>query len=324
MSCDMRRQRQCGSKGKQQWLLDAFHALLFALLTTTLLAACGGARSGSDGDGAALSPTATITTQPTATSLPTPAPPTATTTTTIAAAPSLFTYKVINIYPHDPEAYTQGLIYVDGFLYESTGMSGRSSLRRVELETGKVLQRTDLAADYFGEGMTLLGDRLFMLTWRSNVAIAYDRTTLAQLETFSYPTEGWGLTDDEQRLIMSDGTDLIYFRDPTSFAELGRVQVRMQGAPVMRINELELVEGAILANVWQTDFIVRIDPATGNVTGIINLAGLISPNELAHSKDPGDAVLNGIAYDAVNKRLFVTGKDWPKLFEITLTPVTAP
>ena len=234
---------------------------------------------------------------------------------TAAAGPVLYTYEVINSYLHDPAAFTQGLVYLDGVLYEGTGLNGESSLRQVALETGEVVQVHHLAEQFFGEGITVFGDRIIQLTWRSHVGFVYARETFELLQQFTYPTEGWGLTHDGERLIMSDGTATLYFLDPATFAAVGSIEVRDQG-PVSRLNELEYIDGQIYANVWQTDRIARISPQTGKVTGWINLRDLLLPDDRRQRVD----VLNGIAYDAVQKRLFVTGKWWPKLFEIELIP----
>ena len=227
--------------------------------------------------------------------------------------PPTYVYQVVKTYPHDRAAFTQGLLLLDGFLYVSTGLNGQSSLRRVELETGKVLQRQAVPQQYFAEGLTNFGNDLIQLTWQSNVAFVYDRATFQQKRTFSYPGEGWGLTTDGNRLVMSDGTATIRFLDPATFRETGRIEVKDRGRPVIHLNELEMVKGEIYANIWQTDRIARINPQTGQVVGWIDLAGLLGPGELQWG-----AVLNGIAYDARADRLFVTGKLWPKLFEIKL------
>jgi glutamine cyclotransferase len=230
-----------------------------------------------------------------------------------APAP-VYTYRVIRRYPHDPAAFTQGLVYFEGIFYEGTGLYGRSSLRRVDLETGQVLQRVDLADPYFGEGVAMAGDTLIQLTWREHTAFIYDRRTFAVTGQFTYTTEGWGLTHDGQRLIMSDGSNTLYFRDPSTFEETSRVLVFDGATPVARLNELEFIRGEVYANVWQTDRIARIDPHTGRVTSWIDLTGL---------KPPQTDVLNGIAYDAMQDRLFVTGKLWPYLYEIELVPRAA-
>ena len=228
----------------------------------------------------------------------------------------VYGYTVVRTYPHDREAFTQGLAFDDqGALYESTGQRGESSLRRVELSSGAVLQRHDLPAALFGEGLTVFGDRIIQLTWQAGRALVYDKANLDLLREFTYRTEGWGLTHDGRRLIMSDGTATLYFLHPGTFAETARLAVRDHRGPVIRLNELEYVGGEILANVWQTDRIARIDPQTGHVTGWIDLTGLLPPSDRRRPVD----VLNGIAYDPRSDRLFVTGKWWPKLFEITLT-----
>jgi glutamine cyclotransferase len=224
-------------------------------------------------------------------------------------------YKIIRTYPHDPEAFTQGLVYYNGFLYEGTGMVGRSSVRKVELKTGKVLQKIDVPAPYFGEGIALWKDKIIELTWQTRIGFVYDRESLRQTRTFTYPVEGWGLTHDGKRLIESDGTSTLYFWDPETFKELGRLQVKDHGRVVSNLNELEYIRGEIYANIWQTDRVARISPATGAVLGWIDLSGLLNASERS-----GVDVLNGIAYDAKTNRLFVTGKLWPKLFEIQVTP----
>jgi glutamine cyclotransferase len=250
----------------------------------------------------------------TATRPPSPGPMTPTPTT--APVPEHSTYQVINAYPHDPTAWTQGLVYVDGQLYEGTGGNGASTLRRVDLETGNILQSYALPDEYFGEGITVLGERVIQLTWQSRVGFVYARDSFALLDTFSYPGEGWGLTHDGQQLIMSDGTATLRFLDPETFAEVGRITVTDNGQAVHNLNELEYVRGEIYANVWQGDRIARIAPATGNVVGWIDLTGLLQAED---RRAPVD-VLNGIAYDARQDRLFVTGKLWPRLFEIKLLP----
>lgn len=219
-------------------------------------------------------------------------------------------------YPHDQQAFTQGLVYHQGFLYEGTGLRGRSSLRKVELETGKVLQIHQLPARYFGEGIVIWQDKIIQLTWTSQVGFVYDRETFEQIGEFNYPTEGWGITHDGEKLIMSDGTNTLYFLDPETFAEIGQVKVKYGNQPVNRLNELEYINGEVFANVWMTDWIVRIDPNTGQVVGAIDLTGLYYPD----AQFKGNDVLNGIAYDPEGDRLFVTGKLWPNLYEIELVP----
>jgi glutamine cyclotransferase len=224
---------------------------------------------------------------------------------------------VVNEYPHDAWAYTQGLIYHDGILYEGTGILGASSVRKVELETGQVLQQRDLAPEYFGEGITLFGDRLYQLTWRSRTGFVYAADTLEPITTFSYATEGWGLTHDGERLILSDGSATLFYLDPGTLQVIGQVQVMDGDALVYRLNELEYIHGEVWANVFQTQWIVRIDPASGVVVGWIDLGSLLDPNDLTRPID----VLNGIAYDAEQDRIYVTGKWWPRLFEIEVLPV---
>jgi len=225
-------------------------------------------------------------------------------------------YQVIHIYPHDSQAFTQGLIYLDGHLYESTGLEGRSSIRMVDLSTGQVLQKYDLQPEYFGEGLTDWGSSLIQLTWKTHTGIVFDRFSFSPVRTFRYEGEGWGLTRDKTQLIMSDRTSYLRFLDPKSFKETRRLRVSDEtGHPVEKLNELEYVHGEVYANIWQTDEIVQISPRTGKALGWIDLSGLIDRRELSP-----DAVLNGIAYDSIGDRLFVTGKLWPKLFEIKITP----
>lgn len=227
-----------------------------------------------------------------------------------------YTVQVVHTFPHDPTAFTQGLFYLNGFLYESTGLNGRSSVRKTRLETGEVLQKRDVSEDYFGEGIVNWKDRLIELTWTTETGFVYDLATFNPQRQFQYPGEGWGLTQDGKRIIMSDGSAQLRFWDPETLRETGRLSVTADGVPVKDLNELEWVKGEIYANVWQTDRIARIDPATGKVTGWISMAGLATPN--GHNVEGQGDVLNGIAYDAQTNRLFVTGKQWPKLFEIRL------
>ena len=224
-------------------------------------------------------------------------------------------YQIVRVYPHDPKAFTQGLQYVDGVLYEGTGQVGQSSIRKVELETGKVLQKRDVPPPHFGEGITVWKNQIIELTWQTHVAFVYDKTTFEPRRTFTYAGEGWGLTQDASSLFMSDGTDELRVLDPATFAERRRIKVTAAGAPLRNLNELEFVKGEIFANVWQTDYIARIAPASGKVVGSVDLRGLLTPAERATTD-----VLNGIAYDAVHDRLFITGKWWPKLFEVRLVP----
>lgn len=224
-------------------------------------------------------------------------------------------YQLVKSYPHDPQAFTQGLVWHDGFLYEGTGLNGQSGIRKVRLETGQVLQHRPLDEKYFGEGIALWKGTIVQLTWQSEIGFVYDLKTFEPMRTFSYTGEGWGLAHDGTRLIMSDGTARLRFLDPDSFEETGRVTVRDGGVPVDDLNELEWVKGEIYANVWQQDRIARIDPKSGRVLGWIDLTGILPPMERI-----GRDVLNGIAYDAAGDRLFVTGKLWPRLFEIRVTP----
>jgi glutamine cyclotransferase len=225
-----------------------------------------------------------------------------------------YTYEVIHVYPHDPMAFTEGLFYLDGFLYEGTGMEGESSIRKVRLETGEVVQKHDLKG-YFGEGIINWKDKLIELTYRAEVGFVYDLAGFGLERRFEYPGEGWALTQDGKRIIMSDGTAEIRFWDPETLRETGRITVTDQGLPVKNVNELEWIKGEIYANIWMTERIARIDPASGKVTGWIDLTGLLNPAD----RVPGQTdVLNGIAHDAKADRLFVTGKRWPKLFEIRL------
>jgi glutaminyl-peptide cyclotransferase len=224
-------------------------------------------------------------------------------------------YRIVHEYPHDPQAFTQGLAMAAGVLYESTGLYGHSELRRVDLATGAVLQRRALPPQRFGEGLTAWHGELIQLTWRSGEGFVYDRTTFRLLRTFHYPTEGWGLASDGHRLIMTDGSSTFRILDPESLKPMGEIPVRDGSTAVTRLNELEYVKGEVYANVWGTDRIARISPDSGKVAGWIDLQGLLSPEERRRAD-----VLNGIAYDPVSDRLFVTGKRWPKLFEIVQAP----
>jgi glutamine cyclotransferase len=220
-------------------------------------------------------------------------------------------YQVVRSYPHDRAAFTQGLIVRGGSFYEGTGQLGQSSLRKVKIESGEVMQVKRIGAQYFGEGITELKGSIYQLTWQHGIGFVYDLNTFEQQRTFTYKGEGWGLTHDGTHIIMSDGTAQLRFLDPSTLAEVRRITVRDAGRPIAQLNELEFVKGEIYANVWQTDRIVRIAPADGRVTGWIDLTGLLALSERA-----GVDVLNGIAYDAAADRLFVTGKWWPRVFEI--------
>jgi glutaminyl-peptide cyclotransferase len=230
--------------------------------------------------------------------------------------PALYGYRVVRAYPHDPTAFTQGLVWADGFLYEGTGLHGQSSVRQVELETGRVRRAQAVDARYFGEGITVFQNRLFQLTWQEGTWLLYNLADLSLAGTYAYPREGWGLTYDGTRLVASDGTAILYYLDPYSMASTAQVQVRTPAGPVRFLNELEWVEGEIYANVWGQERIARISPADGFVTGWIDLRGLLPAADRTAAVD----VLNGIAYDAAGQRLFVTGKLWPKMFEIQVVP----
>jgi glutamine cyclotransferase len=226
-----------------------------------------------------------------------------------------YTYTIVQTYPHDTGAFTEGLIYVDGFLYESTGLNGYSSLRRVALENGDVAQKVLLPDEYYGEGITTVNDTIVLLTWQSHIGFVYNKTTFALIENFTYPTEGWGLTFDGERLIMSDGSDKLFFLDPITFQSIGQIQIRDGNVSVLNINELEYVNGDVYANIWKQQKIAIINPETGQIKAWIDLTGLQDSTSLGYEE-----VLNGIAYDPILNRLFVTGKNWPHLFEIKLLP----
>lgn len=225
------------------------------------------------------------------------------------------TLEVVHVYPHDPNAFTQGLVYVDGDLYESTGRNGQSSVRRVDVESGRVLEKYDLPSQYFGEGLADWGGSLVQLTWTSGKGFVYDRSSFKLLRTFGYQGEGWGLTQDKKSLILSDGTPTLRFLDPETFRVTRHLDVIDEhGQPVENLNELEFIRGEIFANIWHKDRIARISPRSGRVLGWVDMSGL---REQAGASDP-EAVLNGIAYDAKTGRIFVTGKLWPRLFEIKI------
>lgn len=240
--------------------------------------------------------------------------------TASASTIPVYRYEVLHAYPHDANAFTQGLFYDQGVLYESTGLQGRSSVRKVRLETGEVLQQTNLSPAVFGEGITHWDKRLIGVTWQSELGYVLDQDSFAVQQLFDYKGEGWGLTQDGRAIIMSDGSAELRFLDPQTLQEQRRLRVTADGRPVDQLNELEWVEGEIYANIWQTDRIARIDAKTGQVVGWIDLTGLLPAKErVAGHTD----VLNGIAYDSVGKRLWVTGKMWPKLYEIKLVPKRA-
>jgi len=257
-------------------------------------------------------PTKTSTSLPTETSVTVPADKTPLPQETPILITS--TYEVIATFPHDSNAFTEGLYYENGFLYESTGLYGHSSMRKVDLQSGSVIQKTQLAEDLFGEGLTVVGDKIYQLTWKANTGFIYDRKSFDRLGEFHYPTEGWGLTYDGEYLIMSDGTSTIHFLDISDFHEAKKVDVTFKDEPVTNLNELEYVNGEILANVWKTANIMRIDPQSGEVIQQLDMQDLIP---LLDTQSPID-VLNGIAYNPDHDSLYVTGKYWPKIFEIKL------
>jgi glutaminyl-peptide cyclotransferase len=281
------------------------------------------------------SPTNTKIAPPTSTATPTEIPPTTVSPTVLPTRPissssaayvcpwlehaqttPVYTFQVVNSYPHDPGAYTQGLIYRDGVLYEGTGLYGQSSLRKVALESGAIEKMIELPQQFFGEGITELAGKIYQLTWREQTGFVYDAASFDQLQTFPYPTEGWGLTHDGKTLIMSDGSPNLYFLDPETLQIVGKVVVTAENLPVPRLNELEYVEGEVWANVYQTSCIARIDPSSGQVLGWIDISTILPAQDV-----PGSEVPNGIAYDEEGKKIFVTGKLWPKLFEIEVKSV---
>jgi glutamine cyclotransferase len=231
------------------------------------------------------------------------------------AAIPVYDVDVVHTYPHDPAAFTEGLFYLKGFLYESTGLERHSTIRKVRLETGAVVQKIDIPAQYFGEGIVNWRGHLISLTWKSQIGFVFDLDSFRLQRQFQYAGEGWALTRNDKQIIMSDGTPELRFLDPSTLRETGRIEVTLDGKAVRYVNELEWVKGEILANVWETNWILRIDPRSGQVVGAINIAGLLKPEDIVAGRTD---VPNGIAYDAKNDRLFVTGKNWPKLFEIRL------
>ena len=317
-----------GPKTGTEYREIAIHALFGVLLLATIvLAGCGGANTQEQAPAAtavtatateavaAAVPTADTAAQaasPVAPAMPADAHP------TTMVAPKLYTYRVANVYPHDQGAFTEGLTVRDGKFLEGTGEEGQSDLRRVEIETGKVLESRPLDDQYFGEGVTELNGKIYQLTWKNGTGFIYDAATLAPQGQFQYSTEGWGITHDGKRLIVSDGTPTIYFWDPATLQQTGGIYVSMFGLPISQINELEYFDDAIWGNVWQTNLVVRIDPKTGLVTGVVDFTGLL--DYAPPAQKPTD-VLNGIAYDEATGRLFVTGKYWPAVFEIELLEV---
>jgi glutamine cyclotransferase len=262
-------------------------------------------------------PQGNLTPTPTPTPIPTAEPNlTATPSPTPTPTVTNYGYNIVNTYPHDSDAFTEGLVYSDSTLYESTGLNGASSLRQVDLTTGNLLEEISLPEEYFGEGITIVNNTIIQLTWQSNIGFIYDKNTFATLGNFTYPTEGWGLTYDGKQLIMSDGTDNLYFLNPTTFQQIGQVAVHYGTTSVTKINELEYINGDVYANIWLTNKIAMINPETGQLKAWIDLTGLPTP------ASNGDNVLNGIAYDQKNDRLFVTGKEWPNIYQIKLVAQT--
>lgn len=233
-----------------------------------------------------------------------------------SAKPREYGFRILHVYPHDPSAFIQGLEYRGGYLYEGTGLLRQSTVRKEKLETGEILEEIHLAPEFFGEGITVIDEHVLELTWQSHIGFVYDQASLRKLRTFSYAGEGWGLTNDGHTIYLSDGTAQIRCLDPVSLSETRRITVHDGNTPVTMVNELEYVRGEIYANIWHSWRIARIAPSNGAVVGWIDLSGIISKGEL---HDP-EAVLNGIAYDSMGDRLFVTGKLWPKLFEIKVVP----
>jgi glutamine cyclotransferase len=229
-------------------------------------------------------------------------------------------YEKLHEWPHDPAAFTQGLVFLDGDLLESTGLNGQSTLRDVDIETGRVLREVTVPSQYFAEGLAVIGTKAYQLTWKSQKGFIYDVATFNRTGEFPYEGEGWGLTTDGRLLVLSDGTDRIRFIDPTTFKVVRSIEVRLDGRPLERLNELEWIKGEIFANVWQTDTVVRIDPSTGQVRGVIDFSFLL-PLDL---QSPGTDVLNGIAYDPARDRLYITGKRWPRMYEVRLKPQLPP
>jgi glutamine cyclotransferase len=236
------------------------------------------------------------------------------------ASVPVYGYEVVHTYPHDPAAFTEGLFYLNGYLYESTGLERHSSIRKVRLESGEVVQKLDIPPEYFGEGIVNWKTHLVSLTWKSHVGFVHDLKSFKLERQFQYDGEGWALTQDGKQILMSDGTSEIRWLNPQTLLQTGRLQVTLDGKPVANLNELEWVKGEIYANVWKTNLILRIEPHGGQVVGVINLSGLLAPSDIVQGQTD---VLNGIAYDSRGDRLFVTGKNWPKLFEIRLHPIGA-
>jgi glutaminyl-peptide cyclotransferase len=285
-----------------------------ALLATAALGACGDSAPTSSAQSSALS-TVPARSSPTVPAGSSPTVPAGSSPTTVGVGAERLRVDVIARRPHDRRSFTEGLVIAGGKLYEGSGLRGESTLREVDPRTGAVTREITLDDKYFGEGIAVVDDRIIQLTYQEHTALVYRLSDFRQLTTFTYDTEGWGLCDDGTRLVMSDGTNQLYFRNRSTFAVIGRVSVTNNGVPLDQLNELECVDGQVYANVWQTDTIVRIDPATGNVTAEIDAAGLLSPTEIS-----GVDVLNGIAYDPSTKTFLLTGKYWPTLFEVRFVP----
>lgn len=234
------------------------------------------------------------------------------------AKPMEYGYRVVKTFPHDPHSFTQGFEFHDGLLFEGTGMNGQSYLKKEKLETGQVLQQSKIDDQFFGEGITVVGQQVYQITWKSGTGFVYDKTSFVAKRAFQYPGEGWGLATDGSKIYMSDGTDTIRVWDPATLKELRRFRVRDGATPVDQLNELEYINGEIYANIWQTERIVRLSPVDGRVLGYIDLTGLrAAAQKVAKASEPMD-VLNGIAWDAAGKRLLVTGKYWPRIYQIEL------
>jgi glutaminyl-peptide cyclotransferase len=296
---------------KKLSLAIAVVAVASVVVVATLMAGFFGSKPGVTFPGSSQAPNQTPSAIPSPTILPSPSP----TPTQSVQGPLNYTYRIIQTFPHDPSAFTEGLIFVDGALYESTGTfpsSAPSSLRRVDLASGVVLQQQILDSQYFGEGIAVVNDTIVQLTWQSHVGFVYGKENFSLLKTFNYPTEGWGITYNGAHLIMSDGSSNLYFLDPVTFERVGQISVKAGSNSVVNINELEYINGDVYANIWMQQKIAIINPANGQVKAWIDLNGLYNPANFEY-------VLNGIAYDQANGRLFVTGKNWPNLYEIQLT-----
>ena len=301
---------------KKLSLAIAVVAVASVLVVAALMAGFFGSKLGVTFPASSQAPTQTPSAAPSPTILPSPSPTILPTPTPSPQGPLNYTYRIVQTFPHDPTAFTEGLIFVDNALYESTGTapsSAPSSLRRVDLASGVVLRQQVLDSQYFGEGIAVVNDTIVQLTWQSHVGFVYGRENFSLLKTFSYPTEGWGITYNGSDLIMSDGSSNLYFLDPVTFQKVGQVSVKEGSNSVSNINELEYINGDVYANIWMQQKIAIINPATGQVKAWIDLNGLYNPGNFEY-------VLNGIAYDQSNGRLFVTGKNWPNLYEIQLTP----